>query len=360
MRILRQKGLAAAASLVGVQAALLVACSSSQTHFTPLAVQSSALLAPPHASVSPDTPQKFLYVSDWPNSVWSYKYSPPSVVFRFTLAGATFNEPYGQCVDAAGNVFITNYGVSGAGHGKTYRYPHNGVGGPTHTYSNGTASAIGCSVYGANPGDLAVTYYSTAASTGPGEVRIWSGESGTPTTYSGQPSGCYNLWPGGFDSSGNLFVEGEPAGGGAVSVCELTAPPRAWSPLTLGFTIYGPGSVMWDGRYLALTDTQAGNANETAIFQATLSGTLLTVHGETVLSDTCSNDYVDTVQPFILGRHNTPANTRQGSDVIGGNLACAAAGNDRVDDWKYPAGGSPALMVPNPPPSPYGQAVSLP
>jgi hypothetical protein len=352
MKILSTKILAVAASLVAAQAALLVACSGSgQTNLAP----------PIRAGASPDTPHKFLYVSDWPNSVWSYTYAPPNEIFRFTLAGATFNEPYGQCVDAAGNVFITNYGVSGPGHGKTYRYPHNGVGGPTHTYSNGTAAAIGCSVYGTSPGDLAVTYYSTAANTGPGEVRVWSSEAGPATTYSGQPSACYNLWPGGFDSQGNLFIEGEPSGGGPVSVCELTA-AHTWisAPLSLNFTINAPGSVMFDGQNITFTDTQAGGTSRTGIDQVAFVGGLWSEQGQTVLLDSCNGNSVDTVAPFILGRHNTPANTTRSTAVVGGNLLCNQVGISRVDLWKYPAGGSPTEMLSNPPPSPYGQSVSLP
>jgi hypothetical protein len=354
LNILSRKSLLGAAAVLVGTAALLVACNGTEPNYaTPIsAADLGSGRSARHSALGPDVP-KYLYVSSWPSSVYSYDY--PAGTFRFTLTGATFNKPYGECVDAPGNVFITNYGS-----GKTFRYNHAGTA-RTHTYNNAGAAAIGCAVTGAGLGDLAVTYYSTGLGSGAGEVSVWSGEIGAPTSYPNPPAACYNLWPGGFDSSGNLFVEGEPSGGGAVSVCELTAPPRSWvsTPLTLSFMIYAPGSVMWDGANITLTDTQEAGTNYTGIYQVTLSGTKLTATGVTVLLDTCNPDYVDVVQPFILGRHNTPVNVAQGTAVVGGNLLCNVAGVPKFDFWKYPAGGSVVRSLSNPPPSPEGQSISI-
>jgi hypothetical protein len=351
MNISSRKGLLGAAAVFVGTAALLVACNGAAPNPTPVSAMAlRSGLSARHSTAVPDV-QEYLYVSSWPSSVYAYDY--PSGTFRFTLTGATFNKPDGQCVDAPGNVFITNYG-----NGKTFRYNHSGTA-RTHTYHNPGAAAIGCAVSGGGLGDLAVTYYSTASGAAAGEVLVWTGETGAPAAYPGQPAACYNLWPGGFDSSGNLFVEGEPSGGGAVSVCELTAPPRAWvGPLPLSFTIDAPGSVMWDGASVTFTDTAEAGLNQTGIDQTAWVAGKLTQTGATVLSNTCGAGYVDTVAPFILGRHNTPINLRQGTDVVGGNLACNA-GASEFDFWKYPAGGSVFQHLSNPPPSPEGQSISI-
>ncbi|HLY03056.1 MAG TPA: SMP-30/gluconolactonase/LRE family protein [Candidatus Cybelea sp.] len=352
MKIASRKSLLSAAAVLFGTAALLVACNGSEPSVTPNSAADLRAGASAGHSIPVPGP-KYLYVSSWPSSVYSYDY--PLGTFRFTLTGGGFNKPDGQCVDGPGNVFITNYG-----NGKTFRYNHAGTA-RTHTYLNAGAAAVGCAVFGPGLGDLAVTYHSTVSGTAPGEVLVWTGEIGAPTAYPNPPAACYDMWPGGFDSLGNLFVEGEPNGGGAVSVCELTAPPRSWvaAPLTLTFTIDAPGSAMWDGAYITLTDTEAGGTYETGIDRVTLSGTTLTLSGDTVLTDVCYSDYVDTPQPFILGHHNTPINGVQGTVVVGGNIFCNMAGAPKFDYWIYPAGGSPSGQLSGPPPSPEGQSISL-
>ena len=89
-----------------------------------------------------------------------------------------------------------------------------------------------------------------------------------------------------------------------------------------GFTVYSPDSTMWDGKYLALGDQQIGGGLQSGIIEATLSGSTLTSHGQVVLSDTCQGDYTHVIQPFIVGRKNTPINDKQGTAIAGGNEFC--------------------------------------
>jgi hypothetical protein len=64
-------------------------------------------------------------------------------------------------------------------------------------------------------------------------------------------------------------------------------------------------------------------------------------HGETVLSDPCTNGPTDVTGPFIVGSKNTPISDRQGKVAIGINSACEAKGSYQIDFWPYPKGGNP-------------------
>jgi hypothetical protein len=260
-----------------------------------------------------------------------------------TLTG--FNSPYGECVDAKGNTWITNF--TGA---SVVEYKRGGTQ-PVATLSTNGYS-IGCSV--SPNGDLAVANFS--APSGTGNIEVFKYASGKPTEFANEQD--LYFWPPGYDNKGNLFVEAETYSGG-VGVAELPAGGSGLEPVSVKQTIYFPGSVMWDGRYITLTDQNAGDnpSNpETTIYQMSEQGAAnLAVVGSTSLLDACNGSQVDVVQPFIAGRKNTPVNTQQGEVVIGGNLSC----QNRVDAWKYPAGGQP-IAVANPAPTyVYGQAVSL-
>ncbi|HEY2475946.1 MAG TPA: hypothetical protein VGI19_14245 [Candidatus Cybelea sp.] len=259
-----------------------------------------------------------------------------------TLTG--FSEPYGECVDANGATWITNF--SGQ---SVVKYARGGTQ-PIATLSTNGYS-IGCSI--SPSGDLAVANFSSPSGTG--NIQIFKNASGTPTTYENQAA--LYLWPPGYDNKGNLFVEAETADG--VVVAELPVGEASMGvPTPQPAHIYYPGSVMWDGKYITLTDQDAGgnpSSPATTIYQIGQKGSTLTLVGSTPLLDNCNGSQVDVVQPFIAGRKNTPVNKKQGGVVIGGNLSCA----NRVDAWKYPAGGQPIAVAKPVPAYAYGQAVSV-
>jgi hypothetical protein len=259
-----------------------------------------------------------------------------------TLTG--FNSPYGECVDAKGNTWITNFtGASVVEYGRGGTQPIATLG--TNGYS------IGCSV--SPNGDLAVANFSAAS--GIGNIEVFKLASGKPTEYTNEQD--LYLWPPGYDNKGNLFVEAATYSGG-VGVAELPAGASALEPVSVKQTIYFPGGVMWDGKYITLTDQDAGgnpSSPATTIYQMSEQGSSLAVVGSTPLEDNCNGNQVDVVQPFIAGRKNTPVNTKQSDVVIGGNLSC----ENRVDAWKYPAGGQPMAVAGPVPEYVYGQAVSV-
>jgi hypothetical protein len=320
---------------------------------TPLSSQGAAALTMPRYVARPVHPDRgrswvkplpaaqpaLLYVSDWDtNDVYVYKY--PSGTVEGTLTG--FDEPYGQCVDKKGDVFITNFGS-----GTAVEYARGGTS-PIATYNPG-GEPIGCSIDA--HGDLAITSFD------PGAVTVYPGGNPTSgTTYSS--SSCEYLWTMGYDKHDDLIGAGE---NGAVDVCELAAGAGTMTADSFSGTIYFPGGTMWDGKYIAVGDQEAGGTYQTGIYQSTLKGATLTERSDTVLSDTCYSDYTDVVQPFIVGSKNTPANKKQGESVVGGNLWClSGSSGSQVECWSYPAGGSTVWELSSPPAEPYGQAISLP
>jgi hypothetical protein len=65
------------------------------------------------------------------------------------------------------------------------------------------------------------------------------------------------------------------------------------------------------------------------------------VGNEITFTDTCDDDYTDIVNPFIVGKKNTPVNKQQGKVVVGTNSWCTGSGSAGIEFWHYPKGGNP-------------------
>jgi hypothetical protein len=258
-----------------------------------------------------------IYSADWSTQdVNVYDY--PSGTEVGTLTG--FDDPYGGCVDAKGDVYITNLGS-----GTAVEYAHGGTA-ILNTYSPG-GEPIGCAVD--KHGDVAITSFS------PGGVTVYAaGNTSDGTAYS--DSSCYYQWPMGYDDHGNLIGVGQRS---SITICAVLAGATSETTLsTEDITIYTSGGTMWDGKYIALADQTEEDTHETGVVEASLSGTTLTGHGEVVLSTSCGEN--DDVNPFILGKKNTPVNDRQGTVVVGSNPFCSGY-TPGIYFWHYPAGGNP-------------------
>ncbi len=241
-----------------------------------------------------------------------------------TLTG--FDGPYGGCVDAKGDAYITNFDG-----GNVVEYAHGGTK-VLNTYDSG-GTPIGCAVD--SKGDVAVTSFD------PGEAVVFAG--GDPskgTTYS--DTDCTYIWPMGYDDKDNLIGVGESSSGGR-AYCALLSGAKSMSSLSFSGTIDFPGGTMWDGKYIALGDQEAGGTFETGIYPSTLKDSSLSpVGSEVTLTDTCYNSYTDIASPFIVGKKNTPVNDRRGKVVVGTNLWCADGGGiGGIEFWHYPQGGKP-------------------
>jgi hypothetical protein len=260
-----------------------------------------------------------LYVSLDDRRVGVYDYDTGKRVG--TLSG--FNDPIGGCVDAKGDVYITEYV-----NGETVEYAHGGAQ-PLRTFST-DGQAWGCSVDAGN--DLAVTDRDTR--TGPGQVCVWKGgKSGSQSTCYGSRPACDMMSPGGYDDKGDLFVPGEDNATG--DVCVLLAGATSLTELPLNYSFDTPGAAMWDGKYMTLSD-EGANGEEEGIVRVTMSGSALHDAGRTLLADSCYYGWEIELAPFILGSKNTPANRQQGKVVVANNTLCAEQG---AKLWKYTAGG---------------------
>jgi hypothetical protein len=272
--------------------------------------------------------KELLYVSDLATGdVFVYDYPSGEPVGKLT----GFDQPGAQCVDRRGDVYIaTAGGLLGYKRGSTHRITQiPGVAKGCVVHLNSYSALLSSS--GAPDHDC--TWYKH-------QKRISCWESS---------NACYTMWPIGADFAGVQVAEGEPSGGGAVAVC------AEFAVLSFKQTIYSPGSIMWDGKYLALTDQKAGGADQTGIYQASLSHSTLAVKGETVLTDPCDSGATEVAQPFIVGTKNTLRNKQQGTVVVGANALCPGT----FDYWNYPAGGDPIMTLPSAPQEPSGDSVSI-
>lgn len=291
--------------------------------------------------------ESLLYTSDQTHStvnVYDFKGAKEALVGQLT----GFLVPYGECVDRSNNVYIVDLFLS-----EIFEYAHGGTS-PIATAFDNYGFPIGCSV-DPTTGNVAVSNYYGFTGTGTGGVLVFAGGlGGSQTNYT--DSEIFYIWPPGYDSKGNLYVEGSslPGAGGVTGIAELPAGSSAFTNLTLsGASIYFPGSVQWDGKYVEWTD-QGYNTYTTGLYRTKISGTTATVEKTSVLTDTCylNYDYNDVVQPFLYGAKGHIGR------VVGGNIDCTA----RIDFWDYQKGGNPlrSLSSSVAAGTSWGQAISRP
>jgi hypothetical protein len=275
--------------------------------------------------------RRLLYISDIVTSdVFVYNYDTAVQVGELT----GFGSPDGQCVDAEGDVWITDY------NGTTIdEYAH---GGTTPIKKLHTARGTGgCSV-DPTTGDLAAT---TTA------VIVWKHARGKATAY--LDSNCANVWPPGYDDKGNLYVEAISQQG-TFNICELPHGSKKLRTVSSNVPIVYPAGVMWDGKFLTLADQTYEGSTYSGLYRATedASGNLKEVSGTELFTGDCNTD--DIISPFIVGKKNTPLNREEGTTVLGPSLAC----RNQFYFWAYPAGGSPTKTLAYPA-LPDGQSVSI-
>jgi hypothetical protein len=246
-------------------------------------------------------------------------------------------------VDKTGDVWIASYGSR-----SVQEFAHGGSA-PIATLAT-SGYPVGCSI-DPTTGNLAVS--ELPGTEGAGVIQIWNNGSGIGT-YSNATVCYYPYWPG-YDNKGNLYFEALPSSRSGINVCELPAGGSATAQVPFNEKIYDTGSVMWDGKYITLADTEIDDSETTGVYQASeLSSGGLTAVNSTVLTDTCySSDF--TPVPFIVGIKNTPANTRQGTVIIGFNEYCAK----RFNYWAYPGGGNPTASLGSLPVDPIAESVSI-
>ena len=238
-----------------------------------------------------------------------------------------FFNPEGLCVDKKGNVYVTNDTSEGVY--QITEYAHASTS-PIRTLNDPDGRANGCSV-DPTTGNLAVADF-----WGPseiiGNVAVYPKASGTPTSYS-NPNIYYDYYCG-YDDKGNLFVDGETEGS-VFGLGELVKGGSTLNFINIDQTIYLPGGVQWDGKYLAVGDQVAVKHNFTStIYQFSIKGSEATTVNTMVLSGSSQ------VAQFWIPRIHNGAKRHYGDRLIGPNQD----GKDTLF-WDYPTGGSPTNTI---------------
>jgi hypothetical protein len=272
--------------------------------------------------MSPDAAKSkdLLYVSDYSgdaNRVDIFSYPADKLVGTITT---DMLNPDGLCVDKKGDVWVVNNTPNDDdmvefAHGKTT---------PVAELVDPGESAISCAIDPVT-GDLAVTSGGNISG-GPGELAIFpDGGKGTATFYS--DSSMQEMFWLGYDTKGNLFVDGQPGLYGiGFALAELPKGKKTLTNITLtGGKINFPGQVQWDGKYLLIGDQEAqgsGSPQTSAIYETT---------GATgkIVKKIALKGSTDISQYEVLG-----------STILGPNSLNGSLGGGDVLFYKYPAGGA--------------------
>jgi hypothetical protein len=259
-------------------ALMLPSCGGSNLAGTPAA--SSGLPATPtQARPAADSwmnpahrAQELLYIAD-SGSATVKIYTYPGLSYTGELTG--FVQPLFDCADTSGNVWISDYGPSGA----LYEYAHGGTT-PIKELTN-LPYPYACAVNRQN-GDLAVAINIENTSTNLGEVAVYHNGSGRPTIHIDRN---FTLNSGlAYDSSGNLFVDGFAAGD-AFHYAELPAGSSSFTDISLSTTPSSPGAVVSDGQYIDVADD---------------SNTIYQTQGSTVVNTISLKLSQDTLRGFFV------------------------------------------------------------
>jgi hypothetical protein len=258
--------------------------------------------------------EDLLYISNvYTVTVYSY----PRGKHVGTLTG--FYRAAGECSDQAGNVYVANEDTE-------LEFRHGGTK-PIKKLTLSGYLAVDCSV-DPTTGNLAVTWNQTASSTN--YIAIYKHSSGAPTLYSLKGDFVFYC---GYDTAGNLFVDGQVGYGSQnVVFVELPSGEAKLKNITLNQSFQHVGAVQWDGKYVAVGDDVAQR-----IYRFAISGSTGTLEG-TVDLGSAQNVF----QWWIEGK------TLIGPDGT----------QNTVWYWRYPSGGSPTKSIRKDVQAPYGATVS--
>ncbi|MGC9992201.1 MAG: hypothetical protein ABSD52_07400 [Candidatus Cybelea sp.] len=306
--------------------ALLAACGGAQT--------STARALPPNAAsvghvaahgkswMLPEAKNEdLLYVS---NVYTITAYSYPAGKLVGTLSD--FDKPYGLCVDAKGDVFVTDSVFA-----KIYEYPHGGTK-PIRTLSDPEYVPYGCAV-DPTSGNLAVMNYSDSGAR-EGDLAIYHKARGYPKSYISY--GFYYYYYGGYDPEGNLYIDGCNDYCENFEFAELPKGKNVLKGILINQVTF-PGGVQWDGKYIAI-----GNESTGTIDQFTIA------NGESTLEGSTSLDGIGIFGQFAI----------DGANVVVPNQFDVGSGSN-VLYYAYPAGGSSTQTLTKGVFYPFATAISL-
>jgi hypothetical protein len=217
--------------------------------------------------ISPEASRAtLLYVTD-PQDNLVYLISLPSGKLVGKLSG--FDQPFGDCSDVSGDVFITDAQAS-----EILEYKHASKS-AFNVLSDHPNIPTDCSV-DPTTGNVAVANCCSDTSHG-GSLVVYKHAKGTGEYY--QDPTLYVDWYCTYDDHGNLFVTGTNSNY-SFQIDELPAGGQKLQQLTLNPVISGDvtPAILWDGSYLAI-----GSWTSAAIYQYAVGGTQATLVHTTTL-----------------------------------------------------------------------------
>lgn len=278
-----------------------------------------------------------LYVSNANGTVSVYRYWQRTLVTVLTK----FTTPKGECSDAAGNVYIADYGAK-----KLYEYAHGGTK-PIKTIDDSPYRPEGCAVSPKN-GDLAVANYGESDSWyyGTGNLAIYPHGGGSPIFYGNEDdhfTGCA------YDDYGDLLAVSQngysgpwyyyayfyylPKKSSKLILMNLPGPSRSW----YWRSVQG---VAWDGEYWDV------NSYSLYLYSINIKANYV---GKIPLSTTYGGlAQVALYRKALKGRATQAAGATNNYN-----------GKNAVDFWKYPVGGTPIDDLTKDLDAPVGVAISL-
>lgn len=308
---------------------LISGCGGQPTALTPAIPKSTVvpwLQTPPvlrPATIKRSTSgQDLLYVSSTSGNVYVYTY--PRHRFVESLTG--FIQPTGECVDAAGDVFITAYSSYSFSSSTIYEYAHGGTT-PIATLDD-PGAALGCAV-DPTTGNLAAA--NVFDNSNPynhefGSMAVYTEAQGTPTMYYSSEFGL--LGSCGYDNGGALYLS-VGTGGYQAYLARLASGSTSIELINLNKQIhtghqFAP-SVQWDGKHMTVSSLPQSTDGAVSVYRLSISGSNATVLGMTKL--------------------DSPKNRHAGESWIQGKRIIGIynyRGYGNVASWSYPRGGNPS------------------
>jgi len=304
--------------LIGAVLAM-AGCASSPLSVAAPSSQSMSAERPNHRHVWMDVSAKkldLLYISEADGEVTVYTYWQHTLVGELT----DFDQPEGECVDKAGDVYITDAAAE-----RIYEYAHAGTK-PLREIDDAPYAPYGCSV-ATSTGDLAVA--NEAGNASQGNIAIYPNASGTPTYYTDKSisdfRGCA------YNSGGDLLASDDqpgssvssfawfPTGGGRLINVDLPGPSSSW-------TWKNVTGIQWDGKYWVIDDYQPYRVSVIDGQGYYIGFTALQASG-------------GTAGPFWIYNDDP---TEQGTQVVG---VFSEPSRDYVYYWDYPGGGAPIAEI---------------